>query len=44
MDLLINSSSTSGTHHRSHPQHKLSDFNVGHKLLQKMGTKTEKLS
>ncbi|CAF4721757.1 unnamed protein product, partial [Rotaria sp. Silwood2] len=31
------SSSTSGTHHRSHHQHKLGDSNVGHKLLQKMG-------
>ncbi|CAF4761124.1 unnamed protein product, partial [Rotaria sp. Silwood2] len=33
----MNSSSTSGTHHRSHHQHKLGDSNVGHKLLQKMG-------
>ncbi|CAF1150714.1 unnamed protein product [Adineta steineri] len=31
------SSSNEPSYHRSHHQHKLSDSNVGHKLLQKMG-------
>jgi hypothetical protein len=39
--IMLSFSSTSETHHRSHHHHKLSDSNVGHKLLQKMGMKID---
>jgi hypothetical protein len=38
---MLSFSSTSETHHHSHHHHKLSDSNVGHKLLQKMGMKID---